>query len=141
MSSSIPADKEQTDRERRTDQDNINPSDAVRSLSRCIGSFRAFDPFGCHFKCPCDDERYRKTDDEEENYQAHHPVGDFEKWKNLAGNLHQQPRHDRIRDCHFVNVAPLQLCEKIRFVHDFVGLEGTRTLSFWHNAVKRGSSR
>ena len=78
---------------------------------------------------------------EKENDKAHHPIRDFEEWKNLAGNLHQQPRDNCVGDCHLVNIAPLQFCEKIRFVHDFVGLEGTRTLSFWHNAVKRGSLR
>ena len=76
-------------------------------MARCIGSFCAFDSFGRHFKCPCDNQRDRKADDEEDNYQAHYPVGDFEKWKNLAGNLHQQPRHNCVGDRNLVNIAAL----------------------------------
>ena len=112
MSSSITADKKQTDRERYTNQDNINPGDAARSLPRCIGSFCAFNSFGRHFKCPRDNQRDRKADDEEENYQAHNPIGDVEKWKNLAGDLHQQPGDNAVRDRNLVNIAPLQFGEE-----------------------------
>ncbi len=130
MSSSIAADKEQTDRERCTNQDNINPGDAARLLSRSIGSFCALDAFGRHFKCPCDKQRNRKTDDEEENYEAHYPVGDFEKWENLAGNLHQQPCDNCVGDRNLVDVAPLQFGKEIALAHCFAGADGTCTLSF-----------
>ena len=116
MSCSVAADKEQTDRERCTNQDNINPGDAARSLSRCIGSFCAFNAFGRHFKRPRDNQRDRKADDEDENYKAYNPIGDVEKWKNLAGNLHQQPGDNAVRDRNLVNIAPLQLGEERRFL-------------------------
>jgi hypothetical protein len=122
MASGVPADKEQSDGERYTGCDNINPSAAVRPLSCSIGSFCAFNSFGRRFKCPRDDQRDRKAYDEKENYEAHHPIGDFEKWKNLAGDLHQQPRHNRVRGCNFVNVAPLQFGEERRFLaHEGAG--------------------
>ncbi len=130
MASSEAADKEQTDRERYTNQDNINPSDAARSLTRCIGSFCAFNAFGRHFKCPRDNQRDRKADDEDENYHAHNPIGDVEKWKNLAGNLHQQPGDDAVRDRDLVNIAPLQFGKEIALAHCFAGADGNCTLSF-----------
>ena len=138
MSSSVTADKEQTDRERCTDQDNINPGDAARSLPRCIGSFCAFNPFGRHFKCPCDNQRDRKADDEEENYQAHNPIGDVEKWKNLAGDLHQQPGDDAVRDRNLVNIAPLQFGEKIALAHCFAGADGNLHVEL---LTQRGEAR
>src|SRR5947207_12346287 len=107
MASSVAADKKQTDRERRTDKDDINPSAAARSLSRGIGSFCAFDPFGRRFKCPCNDQCDRKTDDQKQNYQTNCPIGNLEKRKDLRRNLDEQPRDDSINDRNFVNVAPL----------------------------------
>src|SRR5207244_13308789 len=117
MASSVAADKKQTDGERHTNQHNVNPSAAAGSLPGCISNFCAFNSFRRRFKCPCDDQSDRKTDDEEENYQAHYPIGDFEKWKNLASDLHQQPCDNRIRGCHFVDVAPLKFGKKIVDLH------------------------
>jgi hypothetical protein len=37
--------------------------------------------------------------------------------KNLAGDLHEQPRHNAIRDGDLVNVAPFELSEKILRIH------------------------
>ncbi len=125
MSSSVTPDQKQTDRERYTNQDNINPGDAARSLSRCIGSFCAFNAFGRHFKCPRNNQRDRKADDEEENYKAHNPIRNLEKWKNLAGNLHQQPGNDAVRNRNLVNIAPLQFGKKVALAHCFAGTNGT----------------
>ena len=64
MSCCIAADKEQTGRERHANQDNVNPRAAAGSLPRCIGSFCAFYSFRGCFKCPCDDQRDWKANDE-----------------------------------------------------------------------------
>jgi hypothetical protein len=41
------------------------------------------------------------------------PIRNFEKWKNLPGYLHRQPRNDCVGNRHFVNIAPLQLGEEV----------------------------
>ena len=48
-----------------------------------------------------------------EHNQAHHPIRNFEKRKNLGSDLDHQPADHRVRDRDFVNVAPLQLGEEI----------------------------
>src|SRR5262249_44742194 len=123
----VAADKEQTDGKRGADQDNIDPGDAARSLSGSIRSFCAFDSLRRRFKCPCDYQRDRKADDEEENYEAHYPIGDVKKRKDLAGNLHQQPGDNRVRGCNLVNVTPLQFGKKIALAHGFAKAEGNWT--------------
>ena len=59
--------------------------------------------------------------------------------KKIDDALNEQPEDDRIRDRDFVNVAPLQLAEKIVDFHFF---ESAFVLStFWIRAWKRGSLR
>src|SRR5207248_6873945 len=60
------------------------------------------------------------------------PIWNFEKWKNLSGDLNQQPSDDGICDRDLVNVAPLQLGKEVTRVHF-----GFSSQSFW----KRGSLR
>src|SRR5437764_8387420 len=82
-----------------------------------ISIFGAFDSLGRKLERPCDNQRERKTDDEKENHKAHDPIRDFEKRKNLAGDLHQQPGDDRVRDSDLVHVTPLQLAEEYLRIH------------------------
>ena len=87
--------------------------------------------FGRHFKRQRNDQRDRKADDKEKNYEAHNPIRNVEKWKNLAGNLHQQPGDNAVRDRNLVNVAPLQLGEERRLVvHGFAALAGGGNWTF-----------
>src|SRR4029077_14120407 len=94
-------------------------------------------------KRPCDDERDGKSGHDCEHNKAHGPVWNFEKWKNLCGNLNQKPADDRVRDRDFVNVAPLEFGEKrVPLAHGVVlpgGVYGYA--SFARTALKRGSSR
>ena len=43
----------------------------------------------------------------------HGPIRNFKDWKNLCRDLDQQPADDRICYRYLVNVAPLQLSEKL----------------------------
>ena len=72
-----------------------------------IDIFRALDSFRREFKRPSQDQRNWKTNYQEQHHQAHSPTWDIEEWKNLAGDLHEQPRDDRVRNCDLVNVAAL----------------------------------
>ena len=51
--------------------------------------------------------------DHEHDDKAHHPVRNFEKWKNLGRDLNQQPTDNCVSDRNLVNVAPLQLGKEI----------------------------
>ena len=88
-----------------------------RLFRQFVRELRSLQSFRRQLKRPSDYQRDRKADDEEENYEAHNPIGDVEKWKNLAGNLHQQPGDNAVRDRNLVNVAPLQLSEEVFRVH------------------------
>ena len=71
-----------------------------------------FNPSRRQFKGPGDHERDGKSDHDCEHNKAHGPIWNFEKWKNLRGNLNQKPADDCVRDRDFVNVAPLEFGEK-----------------------------
>ena len=61
----VPTDKKQTDRERRSNNHDINPRvrlSRCRAGSRKIDIFRALQSFRCQFEGPGDDERDRKSD-------------------------------------------------------------------------------
>ena len=62
----------------------------------------------CLLKSPGHDEGDRKSYGDGGDDEANDPVWDFEKWKNLGGNLNQQPADDRVRDRDLVDIAPLQ---------------------------------
>jgi class 3 adenylate cyclase len=68
-----------------------------------------------------------------------HVAEDLEERKDLARDLHEQPRHHAICDRNFVNVAPLELREEIARVHCTSPLVGVEILST--SALKRGSLR
>ena len=82
------------------------------SLRGQIDIFRTFQALRRQFKRPCDDERDGKSGHDCEHNEAHGPIWNFEKWKNLRGNLNQKPADDRVRDRDFVNIAPLEFGEK-----------------------------
>ena len=97
------------------------------SLRDEIGVFRAFQSFRRQFKRPRDNERDGKPDDNCEHNKAHCPIRNFEKRKDLGGNLNEQPTDDRVRDRDLVNVAPLQLGEEVVDLHYFASDLGAIT--------------
>jgi hypothetical protein len=68
---------------------------------------RALNSFRREIKGPRQDHCDWKTNYEQQHYQTHRPIWNFEKRKDLASDLHQQPSHDSVGDSNFVNVALL----------------------------------
>ena len=58
-------------------------------------------------------KRDRKPGMKKKDDQPHRPVWDFEKWKDLRGDLNEQPGDDGIGDRDLVNIAPFQLGEEV----------------------------
>ncbi len=54
----------------------------------------------------------RKPEDERRDDQPHRPIRDFEKWKNLGGDLNQDPRDHDVSDRDAIDFAPFQLDEE-----------------------------
>src|SRR5262249_35119063 len=77
-----------------------------------IDIFRALYSFGRDLKCPGKDQRNRKPDDDEHDYQTNDPSRNVEDWKNLSDSLRQRPPTDCVRDCDLIDVPPLQLAEE-----------------------------
>src|SRR5207249_1536775 len=44
------------------------------------------------------------------------PVRNLEEWKGLRGDLNEQPGYDSVRNCHLVNIAPLQLSKEVLWI-------------------------
>jgi hypothetical protein len=78
--------------------------------------------FGRQIESPSENERNRETQDKEKNNKPHRPTRNFEERKNLTCDLHQQPRDDCVGDRNLVNVAPLQLGQKLRWIHSVRGI-------------------
>ena len=88
------------------------------SRRRCkIDIFRALDAFRRELKRPCDDERDWKPDRDQYDHQPHNPSWNFQEWKDLRGNLNQEPADNRVGNGNFVNVAPLQFGEEVPRFH------------------------
>jgi hypothetical protein len=86
-------------------------------LGQFIRNLCSLQSFWRQLKRPSDYQRDWKPDDNYENNQPDYPVGDFEKRKDLGRNLNQQPCDDCVCDRNFVNIAPLQLREKVVRIH------------------------
>src|SRR6266568_4705416 len=72
-----------------------------------IDIFCALDSFRRQFKRPGKNQRHGKSDDEQQHHKTYRPIRNFEKRKNLARDLHEQPCKDCISDRNLVNVASL----------------------------------
>src|SRR6266480_2835998 len=86
-----------------------------RLLRRDI--LRSLDSFRRQLEGPRDDERDWESNRDQRDHQPDNPGWNFQEWKNLRGNLHQQPADDRVGNRNFVNIAPLQLGEEIAWSH------------------------
>src|SRR6266403_1787970 len=79
----------------------------------------ALHPLRCHFKSPGNDESDRKTQGNDQHDESNDPIRNLEEWKNLRRDLDQEPSDNAVSNCNSVNVAPLQLGEKLARVHCF----------------------
>src|SRR6266478_10130907 len=77
-----------------------------------IDIFCALDSFRRQLERPGKNQRYGKSDSEQQHHKTHGPIRNFEERKNLTRDLHEQPRNDCVGDRNFVNVASLQLGEE-----------------------------
>jgi len=113
ISGRVTTDKNQSGRSRRTKRSQCKSKrDVSCFLARPDRHLPFVSGLAASFKRPRDDERDGKSDDDCEHNEAHGPIWNFEKWKNLRGNLNQKPADDCVRDRDFVNVAPLEFGEK-----------------------------
>src|SRR4029077_532514 len=97
--------------------------------------------FGRHFKCPCDNQRDREADNDQQNNQPNRPVRNIKNWKYLRDALRKRPSAHDVRHGNFVDIAPLQFGKEGRLLVHRSRVAGNWTPSFWHKATKRGSSR
>src|SRR6266699_1016718 len=61
----------------------------------------ALDSFRCQFKRPRENQRHGKSDNEQQHHKTHGPIRNFEEWKNLTRDLHQQPCDDCVGDRYY----------------------------------------
>ena len=107
-------DEKQSNGKRGSNHSDIDPGAIFRTASGGkIDIFRAFDSFRSELKGPGDDECDWESDRDQRDDQAHDPIWDLQERENLGGNLNQEPADNRIGDRNFINVAPLELGEKI----------------------------
>src|SRR5207244_4220932 len=53
----------------------------------------------------------------QQHHKSHCPIRNFEEWKDLTRDLHQQPCDDCVGDRNLINIAPLQFAEEILRIH------------------------
>src|ERR1700716_3868306 len=66
---------------------------------------------------PGEKERDRETEREQYDDEPHRPHRDFEKQKDLRGDLNEEPAHDRVGHGDAVNFASLEFSEKLFRIH------------------------
>src|SRR5206468_3374916 len=106
-----------------------------------IDIFCALDSFWRQLECPGKNHRHWKSDNEQQHHKPHGPIRNFKERKNLAGDLHQQPRDDCVSNRNLVNVASLQLGEELIRVHGNGVLDSCTGTIFSTSASNRGSPR
>ena len=100
-------------------------ADETRELAATpVGEFRGrrdalcpLHPFGRHFKRPRQQQRDRKTESHSRDEHLHHPRRRLEVGNKNRASLNKQPRHHGVGDGYLVDVAPLQLGEKVFRMH------------------------
>src|SRR5436309_11831708 len=96
VSSGVAPEEKEAERERGGNHNKRHPNSAARTLARSIGIFGPPNSFRCELEGPGDNQRNRKADRDGENDQPNRPVWNFQKRKNLCGNLNQKPTNNRV---------------------------------------------
>src|SRR5437588_7207318 len=86
-------------------------------LRHGVCRFGAFNSLRRDLEHPGQNKRDRQTENDEQNNQSNDPVWNVEDWKNLRDSLRERPAGHNVSDRDLVNIAPLQLGEKIPAVH------------------------
>src|SRR6266404_623569 len=82
-----------------------------------IGIFRPLEAFRRQFKRPRENERDRKTDDNQKDDEPNDPIRNVEDREDLRDSLRKCPTRDDVSDSNFVNVATLQFTEEAHRIH------------------------
>ena len=116
LAKTVATQHEQTDRKQRPSNHDINPGARFRApFERTIDIFRSFDSLRCDLKCPGQNDRDGKPDDNQQNDQANYPIWNIENRKHLRDSLRKSPTGDDVGDRDFVNIAPLQFGEEVHW--------------------------
>src|SRR6266536_5683534 len=78
----------------------------------------ALDSFGRDLERPGKHQRNREPNNKDEDDNLHRPLRRIERGKENRRSLNDEPRHNRVGDGYFVNIAPLQLGEEIGDLHE-----------------------
>src|SRR4029077_9974830 len=115
----VTPDEKQTNGERGSNDHDKYPGILSRlpGRRREIDIFGALDSFRRELEGPGDDKRDWESCRDQYDHQPHDPIWNLKEWKNLGGNLNQEPSDNRIGDSYFVNIPPLQLGEEIIDFH------------------------
>ena len=119
ISARVASEEKQSDGDRGSNDHDKNPN-MLLWLSRRhsgIDIFRALDSFRRELEGPCDHEGDRESEHDREHDEPHGPVRNLKEWKDLRGDLNEEPGDNRIGNRHFVNVASLQLGEEFGRFH------------------------
>src|SRR6266516_6560899 len=110
--------KNRNDEQQDSDDEKIKFATALaRNRFANIDIFRTLQAFWRQLEGPRDHEGNGKTNHNEHYHQPDGPVRNLEERENLRRYLHQQPRDDCVGDRYLVNVPPLQLGEKVFWIH------------------------
>ena len=70
-------------------------------------------PIRGQLKRPRQNDRGRESEQDEHNDEARRPAWDFEEREGRRGDLDEKPANQRVGDRDLVNIAPLELGEKV----------------------------
>ena len=91
------------------------------TLNRCrlrgMEIFCPDNPFVSKFVNPGEQHRDWKSDRESNNNKTHCRIWNFKKRKDLRRELREEPCDDSVCDRCAINIAPLQLSQKLRWIH------------------------
>src|SRR6266567_4090342 len=110
----VTPEEKQTHRDCPGYENDINPRATTRRFFwQLVRELRPLQSLRREFEGPCDDERDRKTDHDEQDDEPNSPIRNLKKRKNLRRDLNKQPGDNRVSNRNFVNVAALQFGEKV----------------------------
>jgi|SRR5437762_7801086 len=101
------------------------------SLSTSLNSFRR------DFEHPGENQSNRKSDNQKQYHQPHRPIRNFEKRKDLRGDLDQQPTDNRVSDSNLVKLRRFSSAKNSSsygraFAHENpVSAEFTQLFDYW----------
>ena len=115
-----PNDQHCNNQQQSPDDDEVeHPSGGALNRSRLyrIEIFRPHYSFGGKFVNPGEQHRDWKSDRERNDNKTHCGIRNFKKREDLRRELREKPCDDSVSDRCAVNIAPLQLGQKVRWVH------------------------